>query len=252
MPYRVDLRAVEAGAAERLIELGALDVEPAPGGGLAAVMPDRVTPAQVATALGLGDLAVSSAVGRDAGSVWVLHPPPLRVGSRTLTLIDSRAFGTGLHPTTALCLDALQDAVEAAPPAGVLDVGTGSGVLALAALLLGVPDVLGIDVDDEALQAARENARLNGLGDRLQLALGGPESLTGTWPLVLANVLAAPLIEMAPVLVRRVNRHGTLVLSGIPQSVLPDVERAYMRLGMHRVRVTSRGGWVALTLHAGW
>jgi ribosomal protein L11 methyltransferase len=112
--------------------------------------------------------------------------------------------------------------------------------------------VLGIDVDDEALQAARENARLNGLEDRLQLALGGPESLTGTWPLVLANLLAAPLIEMAPVLVRRVSRHGTLVLSGIPQSVLPDVERAYMRLGMHRVRVTSRGGWVALTLHAGW
>jgi ribosomal protein L11 methyltransferase len=252
VPYRVDIPAPEAGAAERLIELGALDVEPAPDGGLAAVMPDRVAPAQVTTALGREDLAISAAVGRDAGSVWVLHPPPLRVGRHVLALIDSRAFGTGLHPTTALCLEALQDALDTAPPESVLDVGTGSGVLALAALLLGVPRALGIDIDDEALQAARENARLNGLQDRLQLAQGGPDSLTGTWPLVLANVLAAPLIEMAPALVRRVSRRGALVLSGIHQGVQEDVDRAYTRLGMHRVRVTSRGGWVALTLRVGW
>jgi ribosomal protein L11 methylase PrmA len=252
VPYRVDLRAPLSGAAERLIELGALDVEPAPDGSLAAVMPDRVTPSQVTTALGLDHLSVSSAVGRDAGSVWVLRPPPLRVGRHTLTLIDSPAFGTGLHPTTALCLDALRDAIDAEPSANVLDVGTGSGVLALAALLLGVPHALGIDIDHEALRAAGANARLNGLEDRLQLVPGGPESLSGAWPLVLANVLAAPLIEMSPALVRRVSRRGALVLSGIPQGVQEDVDRAYTRLGMQRLRVTSRGGWVALTLRAGW
>ena len=84
------------------------------------------------------------------------------------------------------------------------------------------------------------------------MILGGPESITGTWPLVLANVLAAPLIEMAPVLVRRVGRRGRLVLSGIPAGVAADVDQAYRRLGMQGVRTASRGGWTALVLHATW
>ena len=76
--------------------------------------------------------------------------------------------------------------------------------------------------------------------------------MTGTWPLVLANVLPAPLIEMAPALVRRVGHHGQLVLSGIPSSVERDVDQAYCRLGMRRVRAKSRAGWVALGLRASW
>jgi ribosomal protein L11 methyltransferase len=214
-------------------------------------MPEGVTPAQVENALGTADLAVSLAIGRDAGSVWVLSPRPLLIAGRLLHLVDAEAFGTGHHPTTALCLDALQDAL-AARPDRVLDVGTGSGVLALAALLLGVPRATGIDIEAEALRVAAENARLNGVHERLQLTPGGPEAVTGTWPLVLANVLAAPLIEMAPALVRRVGHHGRLVLSGIPQSVEPDVSHTYRRLGMHRVDALSRGGWVALVLHASW
>ena len=125
-------------------------------------------------------------------------------------------------------------------------------MLALAALALGVPRALGIDIEDAALRAAADNAALNGLGDRLQLLRGGPQAVTGTWPLVLANVLAAPLIEMAPALVRRVGHRGQLVLSGIPASVEPDVARAYRHLGMRRVDVKSRAGWVVLTLQASW
>jgi ribosomal protein L11 methyltransferase len=251
VPYRLDLGHAEPDAADRLIDLGALDLEASPHGGLAALMPDSVTPGEVAAALGTDGLSVSPAEGRDAGSVWVLRPRPLRIGPDTLTLIDAAAFGTGLHPTTSLCLDALRDAVEARP-GSVLDVGTGSGVLALGALLLGVPRALGIDVDEAALRVAEENARLNGLEAQLQLALGGPDAVSGTWPLVVANVLAAPLIEMAAVLVRRVGHHGHLILSGIPASVEPDVEQAYRRLGMLRVSSTSRGGWVALGLRASW
>ncbi|HUG93251.1 MAG TPA: 50S ribosomal protein L11 methyltransferase, partial [Planctomycetaceae bacterium] len=167
-------------------------------------------------------------------------------------LIDASAFGTGLHPTTALCLEALEEAMRAGPPDSVLDVGTGSGVLALAALLLGVPRALGIDLDEDALRVAAENARINGVGDRLRLTRGGPDTVTGTWPLVLANVLAGPLIEMAPALVRRVGHHGQLLLSGIPASVEPDVDRAYRRLGMRRLRVKPRAGWIALVLQASW
>jgi len=251
VPYRVDLRNAAPGAADQLIDLGALDVESS-GGAVAAVMPDRVRPAQLTAAFGISEVTVSPAVGRDSESVWVLALRPITVGGRVLTLADAPAFGTGLHPTTALCLDAVHGACAGAPPERILDVGTGSGVLALAALMLGVPRALGIDLDDAALHAARENARLNGLDGRLELSPGGPESIAGTWPLVLANVLAAPLIEMAPVLVRRVGRRGRLVLSGIPEGVTDDVNQAYTRLGMQRVRVTSRAGWVAIVLQATW
>jgi ribosomal protein L11 methyltransferase len=264
VPYRIDLRNAGNDVIDRLVELGALDAELSPDGAVAALMPDGVAPEQVASALGVDHISVSPAAGRDAGSVWVLHPRAVRVGRLRivpadgeaepgdLRLIDSAAFGTGLHPTTALCLEALEEAVEIATPAAVLDVGTGSGVLALAALITGVPRALGIDIDDEALRAAAENARRNRLGERLRLARGGPETVTGTWPLVLANVLAAPLIEMAPALVRRVGHDGRLVLSGIPSSVEADVDRAYRRLGMRRLQVKSRAGWVALVLQTSW
>src|SRR5262249_4515864 len=101
-------------------------------------------------------------------------------------------------------------------------------------------------------RAAAENARLNGLDERLQLVRGGPDVVAGTWPLVVANLLAAPLIELAPVLVRRVGHHGRLVVSGIPSSVEADVDRAYRHLGMRRVRAQSRAGWNALVFQASW
>jgi ribosomal protein L11 methyltransferase len=274
VPYRVDLCHGGDDALDRLVELGALDVESPRDGVMAALLPDRVTPEHVASALGIGvdDITVSPAVGRDDDSVWVLSPHAIRFGRLrivparvdaepdaepepdTLKLIDAAAFGTGLHPTTALCLEALDEAMQIppAPPDTVLDVGTGSGVLALSALRLGASRAMAIDVDDEALRVAAHNARLNGVSDRVQFARGGPETIAGTWPLVLANVLAAPLIEMAPALVRRVGHHGRLVLSGIPSSVEGDVDRAYIHLGMQRVAVQTRAGWVALVLRASW
>jgi ribosomal protein L11 methyltransferase len=264
VPYRVDVTRAGDDALDRLVELGALDVERAAGGGIAALMPDGVAPEHVARALGVDDLSISAAVGRDAGSVWVLSPRPVRIGRLrivpahagaepgSLQLSDSSAFGTGLHPTTALCLEAIEEALQPSPPEALLDVGTGSGVLALAALLMGVPRALGLDIDAEALRAAAENARLNALDGRLQLVCGGPDAVAGTWPLVVANLLAAPLVELAPVLVRRVGHRGGLVLSGIPSSVEPDVDRVYRRLGMQRVRTPSRSGWSALVLRASW
>jgi ribosomal protein L11 methyltransferase len=264
MPYRIDLPVVRDDALDRLVELGALDLEQSDDRGLSALMPDSVEPERLARVLGVDDVRVRPAAGRDADSVWILRPRPIRVGRfrivpagteaepGALQLIDTAAFGTGLHPTTALCLQALEDAVQGAVPEAVLDIGTGSGVLALCALIAGVPRAVGVDVDDEALRAASENARVNGFGDRLALARGGPEAVAGTWPLVLANVLAASLVEMAPAIVRRVGHYGRLVLSGVPSSPEEDVHQAYRRLGMRRVDVKSRAGWVALVLQASW
>jgi len=249
---------------DRLIELGAIDVEPRADDMIAALLPDRVTPQEVAAALGVDRVIASPAVGRDDGSVWILSQRPVAAGRLrivpathdgspdTVRLIDASAFGTGLHPTTALCLETLGDIVGGEPPESLLDVGTGSGILALAALRLGVPQALAIDNDPGALRVAAENAALNGLGPRLTLAAGGPETLTGRWPLVLANILAAPLIEMASPLSRRVGHRGRLVLSGIPSSVEPDVHRAYRHLGMRRVEVLTRDGWVAAVFQASW
>jgi ribosomal protein L11 methyltransferase len=264
VPYRIDLSRPPGDALDRLVQLGALDVDGIDGGGLAAILPDAVAVDAAARILGVAELEVSPAVGRDDESVWMLHPRAVRVGgvllsppgapalAGALRLTNPQAFGSGLHPTTVLCLEAIDEALAFQPAGSLLDVGTGSGVLALAALMRGVPRAVGVDVDARALEVAAEHARVNALDGRFALVHGGPESVTGTWPIVVANVLAAPLIEMAPALVRRVGHRGRLILSGIPQSVAADVERAYTRLGMRAPRIRRRAGWAAVVIDASW
>jgi ribosomal protein L11 methyltransferase len=250
-------------AFDTLVELGALDIELVTGG-LAALMPDSLPAGDVADALGGIEVRTSRAIGRDDESVWTLSRRPVRIrtlsivpaelpaNSDALRLIDGSAFGTGLHATTALCLEAIEDLLDALTPDRMLDVGTGSGVLALAALRRGVRRAIGLDLDPEALRIAAVNARLNGYGDRLSLLRGGPDALTGSCPLVVANIRAAELMAMAPTLAQRVASRGRLVLSGIAESVAPDVEGTYRRLGMTIVGHTSRDGWTALMFHPSW
>lgn len=251
MPYRIDISSPPPAALDLLVNLGALDIEPV-GDGLAAIMPDSVTPETLARTLDVAGVQISAAIARDNGSVWLLGPPAVRIGGSALRLIDSNAFGTGCHATTALCLEALENVLAVERFESVLDVGTGSGILALAALMMGVPQAVGLDIDAAALEAAAENARLNHLADRLQLALGGPDAVDGAWALVVANILAAPLIEMAPVLVRRIANRGQLILSGIPSSLESEVRQAYRHLGMRHIGSATRAGWVLLILQASW
>jgi ribosomal protein L11 methyltransferase len=263
VPYRIDSSIPPHDAFDRLVSLGALDVEVVDDG-LAAIIPDGVDPETVAAALGVADVTVSPAVTRDNASVWLVRPRAIRVGGiliapadvpngpGILRLTDSSAFGTGHHPTTALCVEALEERLTISVPDSVLDVGTGSGVLALSALMLGVPRAVGLDIDAGALKIAAAHARLNSMTDRLQFALGGPDAVDGVWPLVVANVLAAPLIEMAPVLVRRVASRGGLILSGVPESLESEVREAYQHFGMRHVRSRARAGWTVLVLQASW
>jgi ribosomal protein L11 methyltransferase len=263
VPYRIDIACPPADALDRLVHLGALDIEPARDG-LAAILPDSLTPDDAARALGVPEVAVSRAVGRDEGSVWLLRPRPVRLGSvwiapaeaaappHALRLTDSTAFGSGYHPTTALCVEAIEDVLTIAAPDRILDVGTGSGVLALAALRLGVSQAVGLDTDAHALKIAAENARLNNVSHRLQLIHGGPNVVEGVWPLIVANVLAAPLIDMAPLLIRRVGHAGTVILSGISRSLESEVRQTYQRLGMRHVRSEARAEWMVLITQASW
>jgi ribosomal protein L11 methyltransferase len=264
VPYRIDVADGGEDAFARLVDLGAIDAELTPQGTLAALMPDSVTPDQVSRALGVERVSVSAVTGRDAGSVWVLAPRPVRAGRLhivpagtardpgDLQLVDSDAFGTGLHPTTRLCLEALDEAIATTHPDAMLDVGTGSGILALAALRLGVLRATGIDTDTRALDVAARNARLNQLDGQLQLVKGDASAVEGSWALVVANVLAAPLIEMAPTLVRRVGSRGRLVLSGVPEGMSDEVVHAYHHLGMQLIRSASSKGWIALVMGPSW
>jgi ribosomal protein L11 methyltransferase len=263
MPYRIDIPCPPDDALDRLVELGALDVESA-GDGLAAILPDGISPEDAASRLGVRDVAASAALARDNGSVWMLSPRAIRIGGvlivspdvaappNALRLSESDAFGTGHHPTTALCIEALEEILSVERANSILDVGTGSGVLALAALKMGVPRAAGLDIDPDALKAAAENARLNGVAERLRLVLGGPDAVDGTWPLVVANVLAAPLIEMAPALVRRLASGGRVILSGIPWAVESEVRQAYQRLGLVHTASKTRAGWTALVARTSW
>lgn len=176
--------------------------------------------------------------------LWVCpswcEPPD--AGAVTLRLDPGLAFGTGSHPSTALCLEWLAAADLAG--ARVLDFGCGSGVLAVAALLLGARHAWAVDHDPQALTATRENALANGVLDRL--TLGSPQTLDPpSLEVVVANILAGPLVELAPVLASRVAPGGALVLAGILSEQAAAVADAYG--GLLPLAVDAeREGWVRL------
>ena len=152
------------------------------------------------------------------GPSW-REPPVDRVAVR---LDPGLAFGTGTHPTTQLVLRFLESRITGGE--GVLDYGCGSGILAIAAAKLGAARVGGVDVDPQALATARDNARGNGV--ELQPTL--PEGLRGgTYEIVVSNILAQPLILLAPVLAARTAQGGTLALAGILESQAAEVGAAY-------------------------
>ena len=134
------------------------------------------------------------------------------------------AFGTGTHPTTALCLTWL-DGLDLTDKT-VVDFGCGSGILSLAALKLGAKKVIGIDIDPQALQASRENAKRNNVEDRLELYL--PEDQpTLKADVVVANILAGPLRELAPTIIEFVGDKGLLALSGVLEEQAQELQRIY-------------------------
>jgi ribosomal protein L11 methyltransferase len=177
--------------------------------------------------------------------LWIVptwHEPP-EPQAINIRLDPGVAFGTGAHPTTRLCLRwLLSNEVKGAR---VLDYGCGSGVLAIAAARLGAAEVLGTDIDEQALVAARANSERNAVVARYT----APDRLPpGTFDIVLANILANPLRLLAPMLLARVARGGALVLSGILQrqadSLITDYRQADPALDVSLWR--GEDGWVCL------
>lgn len=171
--------------------------------------------------------------------------PQLDDAARDSCLIEldpGLAFGTGTHPTTALCLEWLDSA--ALQDAFVVDYGCGSGVLAIAALKLGAAAALAVDIDPQALIATRENAARNHVADRLTVALPG-EAAGRKTDILLANILAEPLLELAPVFAERVATGGRVVLSGILQNQSAPVATCYAAW-FDMAPATLRNDWARL------
>ncbi len=166
-------------------------------------------------------------------------------GEIVIELDPGIAFGTGLHPTTQLCLEAVEACVQ--PGQRVLDMGTGTGILAIAAARLGASEIVAVDNDPNAVVATRHNARTNQVDGRIRAVHGSLAETSGSYDLVLANILAPVLLNMiAEGLTNRVKRTGTLVLSGILEEQAEDVRQALENAGMTRIEQRQRGDWVAL------
>jgi len=152
------------------------------------------------------------------------------------------AFGTGTHPTTALCLEWLDG--QDIGGGCVVDYGCGSGILGIAAALKGAENVICVDNDPQALEATLENARRNGVADVIQCLYPAKYSVTGA-DMVLANILAAPLIALAPILLQSLRPGGSLVLSGILEDQAEQVLAAYAS-NLEAVTLKTLDGWVRL------
>ncbi len=171
------------------------------------------------------------------------HPPPSRV---SLRLPASRAFGTGGHESTRLALLALEDEVR--PDSRVLDAGTGSGILALAAVALGARHAVGFDSDADAVFVARHNAGRHPFGRGVALFAGETSALSAKFSIVVANMLPEEFLPLLSALVSRVEASGRLILSGIPSGRESEIAR---RLRARRLHLSSRyreSGWSCLCL----
>ncbi|TKT80134.1 50S ribosomal protein L11 methyltransferase [Aquamicrobium sp. LC103] len=176
-----------------------------------------------------------------------------RIGDLTIEIEAGLAFGTGHHGTTAGCLETIADVVRRERPRNALDLGTGSAVLAIGLAKLAHVPVLATDIDPVAVKVAAENARLNGVAALVEsaTAAGFQDPVfrrRGPFDLIVANILARPLMKLAPEMAAHLVPGGSLILSGILERQRNAVIAAYVGQSFRHVRTLHREGWVTLHL----
>lgn len=183
---------------------------------------------------------------------WEVPPPALAQGRMVVLIEPGRAFGTGGHGSTRSCLELLERALAGGGVSHVLDVGCGSGILAIAAAALGVLRVDAIDLDPDAVAATEDNARRNAVADRVRASVAGVDGWAGpAAPLVLANLLAAAHVTLAPTLAALVAPGGSLIAGGLLAHEVPAVAGVFAAEGCWLVELAEDDGWAALLLRRG-
>jgi ribosomal protein L11 methyltransferase len=171
--------------------------------------------------------------------------PPAHEGL-VIRMDPGPAFGTGAHPTTRMCLER----IEHAQPPGVwtmLDVGTGSGILAIYAAKLGAKQVLGIDTDPEALRWAQQNIELNHCSPMIELSSKSVGEMEGVFSVLVANLTRDTLLKLLPDFRRLLGKDGTMILSGLLKEQVKEVEEPLRVLGLEEIRVTTQAEWACIT-----
>jgi len=195
---------------------------------------------------------------------WKKHWKPLKIGRKivicpswekytpaedetVITLDPGSAFGTGTHPTTRLCIKAIEEAVpKYSGEISVADVGTGSGILAICAVKLGAKTATGVDVDAASIPVAQENAIKNGIEKNCTFYIGTAPDVKGNYDIVVSNILAEIVIETLPILKSITKPQGTLILSGIIDSKVSDVETALKKADIKTAQIIIEDGWAAV------
>ncbi len=256
--------AVDGGARERVI--GYLDADAAAGGQEARLL--RELKALESRAGSPGDVTLCSEqlLEEDWGAGWKEHFHPFHVaprlvirpswepyepqtGEAVIEMDPGMAFGTGLHASTRLALGFIEEICAGAPPARALDIGTGTGILAMAAALRGARAVIAIDNDPDAVAAARENIARNDLLAHVTVDNRELSAIDGPFDLIAANITADVLLPLAPLMDGRLSPSGALVLAGLlAGEQTREVRAAYEGLGLLCAAERSGGEWSALLL----
>ncbi|RPF43171.1 ribosomal protein L11 methyltransferase [Hydrogenoanaerobacterium saccharovorans] len=198
----------------------------------------------------------------DWATEWKKYYHPIKVGKRLvvcpswehydlaedevmISLDPGMAFGTGTHDTTRLCMQLLEEHVTAQTT--VLDMGCGSGILSIAAMLLGGKSAVGVDIDDTAVRVANENAAMNNVTEKTTFLCGDlTDKVSGTFDLICANIVADVIIRLSPVIPQFLKQDGVFIASGIIAERADEVVSALEAIGLHIVKRAESGGWVAL------
>lgn len=212
----------------------------------------------------LGRLVIetSNVNEEDWSTAWKKYYHPTKIGKRLVvvpcweeyalsndevqvTLDPGMAFGTGTHETTRLCMQLLEDCVKA--DTTMLDIGTGSGILAITALLLGAKQAVGVDIDELSVKVAQENADLNKVGEKIELVCGDlTEKISGTYDVVCANIVADVIIRLSKDVKTFMNQDSVLLVSGIIDERCDEVVVALQQANLNIVEKIEENGWVAM------
>ncbi len=212
--------------------------------------------------MGRLEISCGSLLEEDWENNWKQYYKPIRVGEHLvvvpcwesweekpgdilLKLDPGMAFGTGAHATTRLCMELLEQSVR--PGCTMLDVGCGSGILAVCGVLLGAKSAVGVDIDQLAAKIAGENAALNGVSDRTRFVQGDlTDQISGQYDVICANIVADVIIRLCPLIPQFLRPDGTFLASGIIDERSVEVEKAIRASGLAIVDRREEGGWVAL------